>query len=94
MLSNEEIVSAVSGIAARFPLKRASYFGSYAEGRQTETSDLDLLVEFQNPAVSLFVLSAIKNDLEDLLKIPVDIVHAPVPDDSLLKIGKMVHIYG
>ena len=94
MLTHEEICKAVSEIAAEFPIKEVSYFGSYAEGRQTDTSDLDLLIEFQRPAVSLFMLSAIKNDLEDLLKIPVDVIHAPVPQNSLLDIGKAVRVYG
>jgi predicted nucleotidyltransferase len=94
MLTHEEICKAVSKIATVFPIKHASYFGSYAEGRQTDDSDLDLLIEFQHPAVSLLMLSAIKNDLEDQLKIPVDVIHAPVPQNSLLQIDKVVRIYG
>jgi len=94
MLSHEEICRAVAHIASSFPIKQASYFGSYADGNQTEASDLDLLLEFQYSAVSLFMLSAIKNDLENLLKIPVDVIHAPVVEDSLIKIGKVVHVYG
>ena len=94
MLSHEEICRAVTHIAALFPVKRASYFGSYAEGRQTDASDLDLLLEFQNPAVSLFMLSAIKSDLEDMLKIPVDVIHAPIAKNSLIKIEKVVQVYG
>ena len=94
MLTHEEICKAVSEIATEFPIKQVSYFGSYAEGRQTGVSDLDLLIEFHRPAVSLFMLSAIKYDLEDLLKIPVDVIHAPVPQNSLLEIGKVVRVYG
>ena len=94
MLTHEEICNAVSEIATEFPIKYVSYFGSYAEGRQTDDSDLDLLIEFQLPGVSLFMLSAIKNVLEDLLKISVDVIHAPVPENSLLEIGKVVQVYG
>jgi predicted nucleotidyltransferase len=94
MLSHEDICKAVARIAASFPVTQASYFGSYAEGRQTDASDLDLLLEFRKPAVSLFMMSAIKNALEDLLKIPVDIVHAPIAKDSLIEIGKAVRVYG
>ena len=94
MLSHDEIRKAVSHIATRFPIKQASYFGSYASGKQTESSDLDLLLEFQKPAVSLLTLSAIKNDLEDLLKIPVDVIHAPVAQDALIQIGETVRVYG
>ena len=94
MITHEEIKKAVASIAETFSLKEASYFGSYADGRQSDSSDLDLLLEFKKPAVSLFTLSAIKNDLEEQLKIPVDIVHSPVADDSFLEIGKMVKVYG
>jgi predicted nucleotidyltransferase len=94
MLSHEEICCAVARIALTFPVKRASYCGSYAEGRQTDESDLDLLVEFNDHAVSLLVLSAMKYDLEDMLKIPVDVIHAPIPADALIRIGRVIPIYG
>ena len=94
MLTHEDICNAVARVASLFPIKSASYFGSYAEGRQAESSDLDLLLEFQNPAVSLLTLSAIKHNLEDLLKIPVDVVHAPMDKSSLIEIEKMVRVYG
>jgi hypothetical protein len=94
MLTHEEIRKAVAHAASLFPIKQASYFGSYADGNQTEDSDLDLLLEFQNPSVSLLVLSSIKYTLEDLLKIPVDVIHTPSPDNSLLEIKKAVKVYG
>jgi hypothetical protein len=94
MITHSEISKAVERIAETFPLKSAVYFGSYADGRQTEASDLDLMLEFQKPAVSLFMLSAIKNDLEEQLKIPVDIIHAPLSEDSFIEVGKVVRIYG
>ena len=59
MLSHEDICKAVSEVAARFPLKKVSYFGSYAEGRASMESDLDLLVEFVSPSCFAFgVLSS------------------------------------
>ena len=94
MITHEAICGAVERIASRFPIKRASYFGSYAERRQTDESDLDLLLEFQSPAVSLFTLSAIKNELEDQLKISVDVIHMPLAKDAIIEIGKVVQVYG
>ena len=94
MLTHEEITKAVEQVASTFPIKNAAYFGSYAEGRQTDVSDLDLLLEFREPAVSLFMLSAIKNDLEDQLKIPVDVIHAPIVQNSFIEVGKVVRVYG
>jgi len=94
MLTHEKIRSAVAKTAELHPIKRASYFGSYADGRATSESDLDLLIEFHKPRISLFVLSAIKLDLEDLLNVSVDVIHAPLPDDSLLEIKDVVLVYG
>jgi len=94
MVTHEEISKAVKLVAISYPVKKASYFGSYAEGRQTEASDLDLLIEFRQPAVSLLTLSAIKGDLEDMLHVPVDVIHAPLPENALIEVGKQVHVYG
>ena len=94
MLTHEKICSAVAKTAEFHPIKRASYFGSYANGRATSESDLDLLIEFHKPRISLFVLSAVKLDLEDLLQVSVDVIHAPIPKDSLLEIKEVVLVYG
>jgi predicted nucleotidyltransferase len=94
MLTHEEIRSAVIKIAGLHSIKKASYFGSYADGKATGNSDLDLLVEFDKPRVSLFLLSAIKLDLEEQLKIPVDVIHAPLPKDALIEPQKVVPVYG
>jgi uncharacterized protein len=48
-------------------------FGSWARGEQTESSDLDLLVDLE-AGRSLLDLIAIKQDLEDLLRCSVDVV--------------------
>ncbi len=94
MLSHEDIQRAVANAAALFPLKNAAYFGSYAEGRASGQSDLDLLVEFESRPVSLLMIAALKHNLEDELKVPVDVIHAPVPEGSIIEIGKTVPVYG
>ena len=94
MLTHDEIRHAIANVAEHHPIKKASYFGSYAEGRATHGSDLDLLVEFDTPRVSLFVLSAIKIDLEELLNISVDVIRAPLPDGALIEPQKVVKVYG
>lgn len=48
-------------------------FGSTANGDATETSDLDLLVQFKDNA-SLFDLIETKLELQELLHIKVDVV--------------------
>jgi len=48
-------------------------FGSYTKGSQKETSDVDILVEFEK-AIDLFTFVQLKNHLSDLLNINVDLV--------------------
>jgi uncharacterized protein len=51
-------------------------FGSYVRGEQTETSDVDVLVEFsETPSLLKFV--NLENYLSDNLNIKVDLVHKP-----------------
>ena len=50
MLSLEQITNAARIAAKEFPIKSVELFGSYAEGRAGERSDVDLLVEFDTPA--------------------------------------------
>lgn len=93
MLTIPQIAQAVKTVAKEFNIKRVSLFGSYAEERNTPQSDVDLLVEFFLPAVSLFTLADIKNRLEELLSVDVDIIHAPLPQNSLINPEKVVEIY-
>ena len=94
MVVHEDIIKAVAKTASFFPIKSVAYFGSYAEGKQTDKSDLDVLVEFEKPSVSLLLLSAVKLELENNLKIPVDVIHAPLPKNALIKPKKVVQVYG
>jgi uncharacterized protein len=93
MLTHEDICAAVKNAAKEYRLVKVSYFGSYAKGSATEKSDLDLLVEFDEPGVSLWTISALQLSLQDLLKIPVDVLHVPLPKKSRLEIGETVVAY-
>ena len=92
MLSHEKIVDVVIKAANEFPLRKAEYFGSYAEGLATEESDLDLLVEFDEPAVSILTIIRLKLYLEEALAKPVDVIHAPLPQGAIIEIGKTVPV--
>ena len=94
MITHDEIITAVKKTALAYPIKTVSYFGSYADGQPTNESDLDLLIEFHKPTVSLIALAGIKIDLEEQLKISVDVIHAPVPSDSFIEFKKVVQVYG
>lgn len=92
MPTQDDIRAVLQSLKKPYELRQVSIFGSYAEGRATEKSDLDLLVEFERPAVSLIRLSALKYDLEDALGLPVDVIHGPLPQDSMIKPGRVVRV--
>lgn len=64
---------AILEIAIAYGARSVKIFGSAARGEAGPGSDVDLLVEFE-PGYSLLDLVAIKQDLEDLLGCPVDVV--------------------
>ena len=93
MLTITQITQAVEIVANEFNIKRVCLFGSYAENRNTEKSDVDLLVEFFIPVVSLFTLVDVKNRLQDILGVEIDIIHAPLPENALISPEKVVEVY-
>ncbi len=59
-------------IASRFPVANPRVFGSVLHGDDTDGSDLDLLVDAL-PGTTLFDLSGLQIELEDLLGVHVDV---------------------
>ena len=53
--------------------RNARVFGSVAQGRDTEGSDLDILVD-PTPQTTLFDIGAIRHELRALLGVPVDVL--------------------
>ena len=94
MTTHEIICDAVGMAAPKYNIKAAYYFGSYAAGRQAEGSDIDLLVEFRSPFVSLFDISNLSIELEAQLQVPVDVISLPLPEDTHLIIEEQVQCYG
>ena len=92
MPTEDKIRNVVNELKDAYELRKVSIFGSYADGRATEKSDLDLLVEFEQPSVSLIMLNSLKYDLEDALGLPVDVIHAPLPAGSMIHPEKMVRV--
>jgi predicted nucleotidyltransferase len=60
-------------IMARFRVREIGLFGSFVRGEQTEKSDIDVLVEFDD-AATLFDLVGLAQFLEDRLHRKVDVV--------------------
>ena len=59
-------------IIQKFGVRQLSLFGSFARGENTETSDLDFIVDFEK--VSFDSYMDLKFYLEKLLGTPVDLV--------------------
>ena len=57
----------------QYGIKKAAVFGSVARNEETKNSDLDLVVSF-GKQYDLLDMVGLKQDIEDVLKIPVDIV--------------------
>ncbi len=94
MLTMNQITLAAETVAKEFPIIRMKLFGSYAEKRSTDTSDVDILVEFDSQAcITLLTVCSLKNRMEELLGTPVDVITLPLPEDSILEISKAVPIY-
>ncbi len=58
----------------RYGVKSLGLFGSYVRGEQRESSNLDVLVEFDDRPLTLFEFIELENYLSDLLGIKVDLV--------------------
>ena len=93
MVTLAQIRAAIRKIVQNYPIKKILLFGSYAQGVANDNSDLDFLIEFNTPAISLFTISDLKYRMEEELHVPVDLIHGPLPEDSFLKIEKVIDIY-
>ena len=65
--------AAIREIAARHGVSNIRVFGSVLHGKDTENSDLDLLVD-PAPNTSLMDIAAIQVETEELLGIEVDVL--------------------
>jgi predicted nucleotidyltransferase len=60
-------------LIARYGVTSPRIFGSVLTGQDTETSDLDLLVE-PSSTTTLFTLAQLQDEAEDMLGFPVSIL--------------------
>ena len=63
-----------SRLADRYGVRELAVFGSVARGEATETSDVDLIVEFDPDRITLTSFLDFTDDLEALLHRRVDVV--------------------
>lgn len=67
----------------KYHIKKIGIFGSVAKDRMNENSDIDIVVNLTKQ--DLFELIGIKQDLEERLKCPIDIVSYRKTMNSFLK---------
>lgn len=67
----------------KYKINQLAIFGSYARGNNNERSDLDILVDFKlSPGIEYIDLA---EELENLLKIKVDVVSKNAIKEKYLK---------
>ncbi|MFD1412466.1 nucleotidyltransferase family protein [Oceanobacillus jeddahense] len=78
MLSQKEILDALSKNVRtwneKYGVERIGLFGSYSRGDFKESSDIDVIVEFNDMDLSFDNYMDLKFQLEDLFQKPVDLV--------------------
>ncbi|MFH1008306.1 MAG: nucleotidyltransferase family protein [Candidatus Latescibacterota bacterium] len=75
-------------LVEKYGVKELGVFGSYVRGEQKNASDLDVLVELEEPIrMDLIAFIEMENYLSDLLGMKVDLV---MKEDLKPRIGKHV----
>lgn len=69
----QQLHGCLPDIGERYNVNYLGIFGSYVREEAMPESDLDILVDFSTPP-TLFQFVRLKNELSDLLGIPVDLV--------------------
>jgi predicted nucleotidyltransferase len=59
----------------KYKVKEIGIFGSYVKGKQRKSSDIDILIDFEEDAqIGLLTFVALENFLTELLGVKVDLV--------------------
>ena len=84
----KEISLKIINILKKYKIRRAGIFGSYVRGEEKKSSDIDILIE-PTKNMSLFDISGLKIELENVLGRKVDIISYkyihPYLKDRILK---------
>ena len=81
--SIEDLRQIISPIALQYGVESVSLFGSYSKGSAGADSDVDLKIE-KGSVMSLFQLCGLRLDIEDALRVPVDLVTNDSSDRDFL----------
>ena len=78
-------------LVKKYHVKQLAFFGSYARREETHSSDLDILVDFDQPIGLDFV--SLADELESLLGVKVDLVSSKAVRSRMLESIKKDLIY-
>jgi predicted nucleotidyltransferase len=71
---SEQIRAVLPELRQQYGIQDLWLFGSYVRAEQHEVSDLDVLVSFENPNLSLIEFIQLEQKLSELLGVRVDLV--------------------
>lgn len=91
-MSIDALKQIILEIVNDYAIGRVTLFGSRASGTNRDDSDIDLIVEFNKP-VTLLTLSDLKDKLESLTGLDVDVIHGPIRDTDMIEVGEAVELY-
>lgn len=83
MIQKSEIYDQIRNILITKNIKRASVFGSFARNEETDSSDIDLLIEGDN--LTLFDVLRLEDSIQKITNRKVDIVEYGAVKPSLKK---------
>lgn len=92
---NSELKKFINEISNKYNLKKVILFGSRANGTNRNDSDIDLMVEYNTPTVSIFTTVGLMQEIEEKFHLPVDIVRYPLKNRGIkLKVDKEEVLFG
>jgi predicted nucleotidyltransferase len=87
MLTLETIRDRAKALAEKYDVVSLELFGSYADGTANENSDVDFLARFAMPVPSIFKVLGFREELSQLLGLPVDVVTLPLTRPDKLHVS-------
>ena len=79
-MQTETLIKQITEILPNYPVEKAAIFGSYARNEQTPTSDIDLVVDFDEGIIEEFF--DLYDELEETFGVKVDIISSYSLDNA------------
>ena len=80
----EQLRELIAPIAKKHGVRRVALVGSYSRNQATANSDVDLHID-KPITTTLYQLAAFKEDVENRLQLPIDLVTSDIRDQRFLE---------